>query len=338
MRLLAGDIGGTKTFLVLARFDEEGGMERLHEARYPSAAHADLAPMVSDFLATAPSGPQRIDAACFALAGPVQDQGGHQQARLTNLPWQLDSERLGRVLDIPYVALINDFAGIGHGLPTLSPDALATLQAGLPDPAAPRLVVGAGTGLGVCTLCPVGNGPPRLLAAEAGHANFAPADARQLRLAEHVLAREGRCTREHLLSGAGLRRVYEFVCAEAHRPPGPALAAGDPPAAIAGAALADTDPLAADALSLFVAIYAGQTADLALAVLPFGGVYLAGGIAPKILPRLRQPDVVAAFTDRPPMQALLDAMPLHVVLDEHAGLAGALEYARRLAAAGADKS
>lgn len=330
MMLLAGDIGGTKTFLVLARTGDHG-IERLHEARYPSATYSDLASMVSDFLATAPDGPHAIMGACFALAGPIQNHHDRQQAQLTNLPWRLDSEDLQHALDIPQIRLINDFAAIGHALATLPPKALATLQAGQPDPTAPSLVVGAGTGLGVCTFCPGDNGPPRLLPAEAGHANFAPANLRQLRLAEYVLAREGRCTREYLCSGDGLRRAYAFVCDEAGLAPGAALAARDPAAAVAQAALAGSDPQAVDAMSLFVEIYAGQAADLALAVLPFGGVYLAGGIAPKILSRLREPDVIAAFTDRPPMQALLEAMPLQVILDEHAGLAGALECARRLA-------
>lgn len=330
MKLLAGDIGGTKTFLILAHTDKHQ-IERIHEARYPSSGHQDLAAMVVDFLATAPGGPHHVSAACFALAGPVQDSGGHQQARLTNLPWQLDNERLGRTLGIPIVGLINDFAGIGHGLPALPPGALATLQPGNPSATAPRLVIGAGTGLGVCTLCPTPDGKPILLPAEAGHANFSPADSRQLRLAQFITDREGRCTREHLCSGNGLKRIYTFVCDEANKPAGGLMAASDPAAAIAEAALNGNDPMAMEALSLFVNIYAGQAADLALAVLPFGGVYLAGGIAPKILSRLRQPDVLQAFTHRPPMQGLLSSMPLHVILDEHAGLIGALEYARQLA-------
>lgn len=330
MKLLAGDIGGTKTFLILAHTSGQV-IERLHEARYPSASHKDLAPMVADFLATAPGGPHNVSAACFALAGPIQESGGHQQARLTNLPWQLDSERLGRILDIPRVGLINDFTGIGHGLAVLPPSALATLQAGNPNTSAPRLVIGAGTGLGVCTLCSSPEGAPVLLPAEAGHANFSPADTRQLRLAQYILDREGRCTREHVCSGNGLKRIYAFVCNEANIPEGAVTATPDPAAAIAEAALTGSDPVAMEALTLFVTIYAGQAADLALAVLPFGGVYLAGGIAPKILTRLQQPDVLHAFTNRPPMQGLLSSMPLYVILDEHAGLTGALEYARQLA-------
>lgn len=332
MKLLAGDVGGTKTLLVLANTDGQV-IDRLQEARYPSTEHADLATMITDFLGTAPEKPHQIAAACFALAGPVQEVGGHQQARLTNLPWKLDSERLSHVLNIPKVRLINDFTGIGYSLSTLPSGALASLQRGNPDPMAPKLVVGAGTGLGVCTLCPSHEGRPWLLPAEAGHANFSPATLRQLALAKHVLTNEGRCTREHLCSGPGLIRIYAFVCDEAGCAPGAPMSADDPAAAIAKAAFAGDDPQASNALSLFVEIYAGQVADLALGVLPFGGVYLAGGIAPKILPRLKQPDVIHAFTDHPPMQALLADMPVHVILDEHAGLSGALEYARQLATA-----
>lgn len=331
MKLLAGDIGGTKTLLRLSETGPDRHMATLHEARYPSAEHADLAPIVRDFLARAPDGPHSVAAACFALAGPVQDSGGSQRARLTNLPWQLDSHQLERALEIPRIRLINDFAGVGYSIGALPPAALTTLQAGQPDPTAPSLVLGAGTGLGVCTLCPVPGGAPRLLAAEAGHANFSPADEQQSRLAGFVREREGHCTREHLLSGIGLQRIYEFVCQEAGLEPAAIRGAADPPAAISQLGLTGDDPLAAEALGLFVRIYAGQAADLALAVLPFAGVYLAGGIAPKILARLREPDVITAFTDRPPMRALLEAMPLRVVLDQAAGLTGALECARRLA-------
>ncbi|WP_455380505.1 glucokinase [Acidihalobacter prosperus] len=329
MKLLAADIGGTKTFLKLARYTHHG-IEDLHQARFSSADYEHFPLMVSDFLARVPSGPHHVSAACFALAGPIQTKGDHQQAQLTNLPWQLDSLALEESLNIPEVRLINDFAAIGHALPVLPATSLITLQEGQPQSAAPQLVVGAGTGLGVCTLCPTSRGHFKLLPAEAGHAVFSPANTRQLRLAEFVFSHEGHCTREYLCSGNGLKRIYAFICQENGNPVSDPLETSPSPADITRMALDQKERRATQALDLFVEIYAGQTADLALAVLPFGGVYLAGGIAPKILHRLQQGDFVAAFTDRPPMQDLLRQMPVQVIVDEHAGVAGALEYARQL--------
>lgn len=329
MKLLAADIGGTKTFLKLAQ-NNHRGIKCLHQARYKSADYEHFSLMISDFLAQAPEGPHHVSAACFALAGPIKAMGDHQHAQVTNLPWQLDSIALEQSLNIPKIRLINDFAAIGYALPILPSASLITLQVGQPQSSAPKLVVGAGTGLGVCTLCPTSQGRYKLLPAEAGHAVFSPANTRQLRLAEFVFSHEGRCTKEYLCSGNGLKRIYAYISQESGKPVGNPLNITSSPADITRSALENTDRLATQALDLFVEIYAGQTADLALAVLPFGGVYLAGGIAPKILPRLQLPDFVAAFNDRPPMQDLLKQMPVRIIIDEQAGVAGALAYARQL--------
>ncbi len=331
MNLLAGDLGGTKTLLMLAHRHAEG-IEVIFEQRFASADYPGLEALVSEFLRAAPSH-DPIEAACFAIAGPVHDEAGRQGAQLTNLPWRLDSRDLASALDIPRLALINDFAGIAYALDTLGYDALATLQTGRVQQDAPRLVAGAGTGFGLAAVLPGPTGP-RVLASESGHSGFAPADDRQGRLWGFVQSREGLCTREHLLSGAGLKRIFDFMRADTGREPGPAfaraLAQGDPAAPITQFALTQDDPLAQDTLELFCDVYAAQLGDLALNFLAHGGIYIAGGIAPRILPYLQAPRFIARFNDKPPMEALIRDIPVHVILDTRAGVLGAAEHAARL--------
>jgi glucokinase len=331
VNLLAADVGGTKTLLMVARH-ERGRLECRTLRRYESGAFPDFESMAERFLDEAGIGPGRLQGACLAVAGPVaRREGGGQTAQLTNLPWELDTERLAGRLGTPVVGLINDFEGIAHSLDDLPESALVTLQPGAPDPAGPRLVVGAGTGLGVCTVCP---GHETLLPGEGGHSGFAPCDVQQIRLWQFVTHDEGRCSREHLLSGRGIARIAAFLQTEGHAP-GPALAEAlteeDPAAALSRFALRDDDPLARETLRLFVRIFGAQAGDLALAVLPTGGVYLAGGIAPRILPLLQNGDFMAAFVSKAPMGRLLTRFPVRVVTDPNAGLLGAARWAYRLA-------
>ncbi|HDP89920.1 MAG TPA: glucokinase [Thioalkalivibrio sp.] len=332
MLILAGDIGGTKTILSLVESDGREHHTRI-ERRFDSAAFAGLEPMVGEFLGRAR--PERpIVAACFAIAGPVHHRPERQTARLTNLPWRLDSVALARTLDVPRVRLINDFAGIAHGVDQLQVGDLETLQAGEPYAEGLRLVAGAGTGFGVCAAVSHA-GELVVMPTEGGHAGFAPADAEQARLWAWVARREGRCSREHLLSGAGIARILAFLREDAGLEPGAELAAGlaedDPAAAIGQAALEASDPLAEQTIALFARLYAGQLGDLALAHFARGGLYIAGGIAPKLLPYLQHPGFLAAFNDKPPMGELVGTIPVHVILNEHAGLIGAAHHATRIA-------
>ncbi|ANB02328.1 glucokinase [Ectothiorhodospira sp. BSL-9] len=330
MKILAGDIGGTKTLLMLADVSD-GRLTALARERYASADYPDLAPMVRAFLSDAGLPRDDIDAACFALAGPVVHQQGVDRARLTNLPWELESTRLAQDLGIPRVALLNDFEGIGHSLDDLPAEALHSLQTGQADPAGVRLVVGAGTGLGVCIVPP--GQPLRVLPTESGHANFAPADARQARLWQYVTDQEGCCTREHLLSGRGLGRIARFLVAQGQTPGeslGPALEGDDPAPVISQLALEGSDPVAVEVVALFLAVYGGQTGDLALGCLPFGGVFIAGGIAPRLLPQMHEGSFIEAFCHKPPMTHLLERMPVQVIGDTDAGLLGAARHAASL--------
>ncbi|HSP01621.1 MAG TPA: glucokinase [Thioalkalivibrio sp.] len=328
MKVLAADIGGTKTLLAIARL-ERGRLHMEAASRFESAAFEDFDTLVRGFLRQGDIDPRHLGGACLAIAGPVAGDAQRQTAQLTNLPWQLDNGALTESLGIPRVSLINDFEGIAHSLGDLPDSALATLQAGQPDPTGPRLVVGAGTGLGVCAVCPGGQ---HLLPGEGGHAGFSPVDAQQVRLWQFVTHEEGRCTREHLLSGRGIARIAAFLQTEGHAP-GPALsdamAEGDPAAALSHFALRGEDPLARETLRLFVRLYGAQAGDLALGMLPRGGVYLAGGIAPRILPLLQNGDFISAFSHKPPMSHLLAPLPVKVILEPHAGLVGAARWALR---------
>jgi glucokinase len=318
MIFLAADIGGTQARLVLGEA-QAGGWRMLRREILACADFPGIEALLARFLRPR----ERTVAACLAVAGPVDGE----QAAMTNLAWTIDAPRLAGRFALRRVQLINDFAAQAHGLPDLEPEGLATLQAGLPLAGAPRALIGAGTGLGMALV--VGDGPePAVLPSEGGHMDFAPADEEQAALLRHLQPRLGRVSLEAVLSGPGLERVYAFLAGQALEAP-PALGAG----AIGAAGLAG-EPLAAAALGLFARIYASAAANLALAVLPRGGIYLCGGIAPKILPFLAAPEALAAFGRKPPMGALLERMPLHVVRDETLGLRGAARMAARLAWAG----
>lgn len=317
--LLAGDIGGTKTLLEIGRFD--GARWRpAFAARYAAAAHDGFDEVLRRFLGEwAAAGGGAIEAACFGAAGPV----GAGRVRLTNLGWTLEAAALAREFRIPRVELVNDFAAAASGIERLEASALAVLQAGVAVARAPRLVLGAGTGLGVAGLVWAG-GCYRVLAGEAGHAAFAPADETQAALWRELHAQSGRVCVEDVVSGPGLARIDAFVRRRRGAPP----AADAAPAAVVARALAG-DAASAQALDLFIDCYGAAAGDLALGWLPFGGVYVAGGIAPKILPRLREGGFVAAFTAKGDYAATLARLPLAVVCEERLGLLGCASLAAR---------
>ena len=206
--LIAADVGGTKTLLQLFRADPDYHLTPLAEQRYPSADFDSLEQIVQRFLEEHAVG--QSHSACFAVAGPVQRQGNAQTARLTNLPWQLDSVNMGRTLGIPHIALINDFQAIGYSLDELAEDELIPLNPVAPTPGGPRLVVGAGTGLGVCTLFP-DNGHYTSYPSEGGHIAFAPRDREQEALLQFLLQEHPRVSCERLVSGNGLINIYRYL-------------------------------------------------------------------------------------------------------------------------------
>lgn len=328
MRVLAGDIGGTKVWVRLADF-EPGGWRLVAESRFASARYDGLLPIIREFLAASVSAPPA--AACFGIAGPISATPRGEIARVTNLPWVIEGARIAEALGIARVRLINDFQAIGYAVETLAPGDLITLQAGVRRPGAPCAVIGAGTGLGQ-TLLVWQTDHYDAVPTEGGHVDFAPTDELQVELLRDLAQRYGRVSYERILSGAGLVGLYAFFTARGVAPgPRPLLEAPDPAAAVSGAALAQSDPAAVEALRLFVKVYGAYAGNVALACLAGGGVYVAGGIAPKILPALRAGEFIEAFRDKGRMAALLERIPVHLVTDEKAGLQGAAIAASRLA-------
>lgn len=319
MRILAGDVGGTKTALAIVEMDR-GRCRVLRHERYHSAEHEGLEHIAARFLAAEKRKPA---AAGFGVAGPVRDG----RSKITNLSWSLDERRLARGLGIRRVALVNDFGANALGLRFLGPRQLATLARGRPDPKGPIALLGAGTGLGQAALLR-SDGAEAVVPSEGGHVDFGPRSPLEDRLAAFLRGRFGRATRERVLSGSGLVLLYEFLAEDGPARPSEAAReemkdAEDPAAVVSRLGLTGQDRLCRAALELFVEIYGAIAGDLALQYRATGGVYVAGGIAPKILPALKAPAFLKAFRDKPPMTELLAGIPVRVVLDPKLGLYGA---------------
>lgn len=329
MKVLAGDIGGTKTLLRVLETDG-ARFHTLAELRYPSADYPQFMPLVDDFLSSTGVDGQTLAAACFGIAGPVNGR----RARTTNLPWEIDADALAAHLKLGQVSLLNDFEAVGYGIDVLEHADLLTLQSGQPRTHAARAVLGAGTGLGVALLV-YEDDHYRVLPSEAGHTGFTPTDSLQLELLRWLMQREDPPCLEHVLSGQGLINLFDFLCNYQHAAPGEALeralAQGDPAAAISTAALGGSDPLAVQALDLFCTIYGSVAGNLALIALAHGGIYIAGGIAPKIVTCLRNGGFLRAFNHKGKMRTLVQQIPVHIVLNEQVGLLGAAAVAARLA-------
>ncbi|TAE54176.1 MAG: glucokinase [Nostocales cyanobacterium] len=338
--LLAGDIGGTKTILRLVESTESSGLKTLYEESYRSRDFPDLVPIVQKFLADANlSTPEK---ACFAIAGPVVNN----TAKLTNLAWFLDTERLSQQLNIPTVSLINDFAAVGYGIFGLTTQDLVTLQVGKYQPDAPMGVIGAGTGLGQGFLIKQGK-QYQVFPSEGGHADFAPRNELEFQLLKYLLNRHDiqRVSVERVVSGLGITSIYQFLRDRQIDTENPEIAqivktweqeAGkaektvDPGAAIGSAALAKGDRLSEQTIKLFVEIYGAEAGNLALKLLPYGGLYIAGGIAPKILPLMQDGSFMLNFTQKGRMRSLLEEIPVHIILNQQVGLIGAALFASRL--------
>jgi glucokinase len=311
---LAADIGGTNSRVALA--ERHGNRWHLRfRARYPSQDHPSAEWILRDFLAAC-GGPV-VAAAGVAVAGPVVDG----TVRLTNVSWQVNAADLSASLGNLPLALLNDFEAVGLGIGSLAAEDVVTLQPGTPRQDAPRLLVGAGTGLGVSVLVPVGGGY-QALPSEGSHADFAPHGELEIALMRHLVEFHGHGSWERVVSGPGLESNYAFIRKQEGAPPRAAVAAE-----ITEAALAGSDPHAVRALELFVSAYGRFAGNLALAVLPRGGVYVAGGIAPRILSKLREGLFLQGFTAKGRFSGLMSEMPVHVVINDDVGMFGALAAA-----------
>jgi len=318
MRILAGDIGGTSSRL--ACFTVDGaGLETLAERWYKSREHGSLMEIVRKFV---DEFGVSADRACFGVAGPVR-QG---RVRTPNLPWSVEGEVLAQALGLPSVKLLNDLEANAYGIDLLGKDDFAVLNPGIPDPTGTIAVVSAGTGLGEAFAYWDGTAH-RPLPSEGGHADFAPRNELETELLLYLRTEHGRVSYERIVSGPGLRNIYRFLRDCRHVPESPAVAAemlaGDPSQAISHAALEGRCELCIQTLDLFISLYGAEAGNVALRYLATGGVYVGGGIAPKIIDRLKSPTFMMAFTTKGRLSPLLETIPVRVILNDRTALLGA---------------
>lgn len=329
MQVLAGDVGGTKTALAILEV-QDGRVAVLAQAHYPSRDFASLQEVVTRFLDHAGRDARPACAhAGFGIAGPVRDG----RAVTTNLPWVVDAGEVAAATGLRRVWLLNDLEANAWGIAALGEADLCVLNKGIPQAGGNRAIIAAGTGLGQAGLCWDG-ARYRPFASEGGHADFAPRSDREIALLRFLRARHGHVSWERVVSGMGLVNLFEFLC-DCHQAAPPswwsaAEAQGDGAAAISRAAREGRCELCREALDLFVRLYGAEAGNHALKIMATGGVYVGGGIAPRILDELKGPAFLQAFFDKGRMSALMRGMPVKVILNDRTALYGAGLYARAM--------
>jgi len=316
--ILAGDVGGTKCNLALFS-ESDGKLTPVFSRRFASKEFAQFDLIVKEFSRQAAPhlSSNGILAAGFGVAGPVM----HDQVRATNLPWIVDAETLSRELHVPQIVLLNDLGATGHSIEHLAPEEFCVLNAGKSEPGGTRALIAAGTGLGQSFL--VWDGERyRVAPSEGGHSDFAPHTEQQIELLRFMRRRYPQVSWELILSGRGFRTIHEFLAPDVRHPSFDAPDA-DPAPEITRQGLAKTCRVCADTLDLWTAIYGSEAGNLALNVLALGGVYIAGGIAVKILEKIKDGAFFHAFQDKGTFERLLSNIPVSVVLNESAPLLGA---------------
>ncbi len=328
--ILAGDVGGTKVHLALFGF-EQGRLAHVRDEKFPAREYDGLEEVIRNFLAETP-GDTEVTAACFGVPGPVR--GG--KLKLTNLPWVLDSAELSRNLGIQHLFLINDLEANGYGIPELSPEQIFVLSEGDPAALGNRGLVSAGTGLGECVLA--WNGKSHMpMASEGGHTDFAARSDEEIELLRYLRKTlNGRVSVERVVSGLGLTNIYSFY-REFKGVEEPAwlrkrMEEEDSNAVIGELGEAGTNELCTRTLEMFVSAYGAEAGDLTLKVLAVGGLYIGGGIAPKILKKMQQGSFMRSFTDKGRLSDLLVHTPVRIILESRAALIGAAAYAEARAA------
>jgi glucokinase len=313
MEWIAGDIGGTKSWLVWAGRDD--GQRPHFERVYPSADFASAEALLRQFLADAAM-PQLPDALILAVAGPSQAE----HVKLTNLDWWIDAAELRAALGIPRIHLVNDFEAAAAGLATLTPDDYVAINPRPPDPAGIRAITGAGTGLGLAFLVRDDAGQDESYPTEGGHIDFAPADALQARLLARLREQYGHVSWERVVSGSAMAELYAFCCIEMGTTPCSASCDG---ACLVAAAAAD-DAAAEAALELFVDLYGAWIGNVALLYRPSGGLYIAGGVSAHLEARLQAPRFMAAALDKGRMRGVVESTPIFLITSPRLGVQGAL--------------
>ncbi len=320
--ILAGDIGGTNARLAYFQ-PSNGHLQLVSERVFPSRAHKELGEIAVQFVEESGTLP---DVACFGIAGPVR----HGRVETSNLPWVVEQSQLAKQLHVPATLLINDLEASAWGVGALAESDLVPLNHAIERPIGNQAVIAPGTGLGEAGLFWDGS-RHHVFACEGGHTDFAPRDDVQIDLLRFLRARFGHVSYERVLSGPGLVNVYEFLRSSGRTPEPENLRkeidGGDAAAAISRAALDGTCQLAAESLDLWISVYGAETSNLALKTMATGGLFLAGGISPKILPRLQGSLFMQSFLDKGRLRPLVESIPVCVVMNDKAGLLGAARCA-----------
>lgn len=324
--ILAGDIGGTKT--VLALYETDALDAPVREKTFPSQKHATFDEIVRTFLSAGPA--CTLSAGCFGVAGPIVSG----RCKTTNLPWSLDEGDLAKMIGAPRVKLLNDLEAAAFGMLFLKPEELCILNPGKADSKGNVAVVAAGTGLGEAILYWDGK-DHHPIASEGGHTDFAPRNDLEIELLRYLMkVHGGHASYERILSGPGFVSVYEFLRDTGRYPEDPKVRAeyeaSEKGPVLGKYGLERTDPLATAAMDMFCEIYGSEAGNLALKCLSLGGVYVGGGIGPKILAALQRGGFMEAFKDKGRFAKLLGDMPVKVALNPRAPIIGAAQYAKRI--------
>jgi len=322
LTILAGDVGGTNTRLALYEFEGKELHEKVLEV-FPSSEYESLYRIVKEFTSTHT---QPIGYACLGIAGPII----RGRCETPNLPWVVDARELVGILGLESVELINDLEANAYGIALLEEKDFTVINEGFPEPGGNGALISAGTGLGEAGLYWDGV-HYRPFPSEGGHASFAPRNELEVELLLSLIKKFGHVSYERVLSGPGLYHIYTFLrdSGKCEEPSwlADALHEGDPPEAISQAALEGRSELCTRALDLFVSLYGAEAGNLALKMKAIGGVFLGGGIAPKIITKLREPAFLDAFASKGRMQSMLEPIPVKVILNELAALLGAAHLA-----------
>jgi glucokinase len=317
--ILAGDVGGTKTNLGLFRHSG-GKLVAVREGGFPSQEFSSLEAMIDRFLA---EGRQKVDRAAVGVAGPVVGGRSH----VVNLRWPVDAAKLARTLGLSRVDVLNDLEANAWGIPELPPRKLVNLTPGLRGRPGNGALIAAGTGLGMAILFRDGE-RFRPSASEGGHQEFGPRDDLEIELLRYLRRLHGRVSIERVVAGPGFSAIYQFLIDHGWGKESAMMSerlatAGDPNGVISEAGLAGEDPVARMTLEMFVSLFGSAAGDLALVAKATAGVYVGGGIAPKILPRLRTGEFIRAFRNKGRLTPLLEQIPVKVILEPRTALIGA---------------
>jgi len=331
LKVLAGDIGGTKTILQVLETQNDR-LISLVDLRYQSQQFDTFERLLRRFLDESETDPEHIVTACLGVAGPVTKTGARTVSRVTNLPWKLDSAEIEKLFSFRQFSLINDFQAVGYAVEILNESDFCVLQQGVEEKKATKAVIGAGTGLGHATLVwDESIRHYRIIPSEAGHTSFAPTTQRERAILEYLAGTNDVVSLEHVVSGPGISRIYQYLNQEKSRKPGEiklsASDSVDTTPGIVNLAVSENDPIASEALDIFINAYGAAAGNLALTVLARGGLYIAGGIAPKIVDKMRDGIFMNAFVNKSKMKSLLETIPVRLITSDNVGLRGAARYA-----------